>query len=195
MPTPTRERADLQRERRSAETARLASICWGDLVVQRRDDWLTPPYILDALGPFDLGPCASLAMPWATATRQYTVEEDGLQQQWSGRVWLNPPYSNAAAWVKRLSRHGIGTALVFARTETSWWFESVWGHGTLALFLRGRVTFRAPDGSPSRNGHSTSPSVLVAYGERDAVALEAATERRLLVGHLVDLRRSPATPR
>ncbi|MDA8287229.1 MAG: DNA N-6-adenine-methyltransferase [Actinomycetota bacterium] len=66
-------------------------------------------------------------MPWATATRQYTVEEDGLQQQWSGRVWLNPPYSNAAAWVKRLSRHGIGTALVFARTETSWWFESVWG--------------------------------------------------------------------
>jgi hypothetical protein len=86
----------------------------------------------------------------------------------------------------RLAGHGCGTALVFARTDTAWWFASVWGRADLALFLRGRVRFCDATGQPSRSGHSTSPSVLVAYGEGDAVALELAVARGVLCGQLVD---------
>lgn len=34
--------------------------------------WLTPKYIIDELGPFDLDPCAADSMPWPTAKRMVT---------------------------------------------------------------------------------------------------------------------------
>lgn len=136
------------------------------------DEWLTPPEIIEALGPFDLDPCSPLDRPWDTAAHHLTVEDDGLDHDWAGRVWLNPPYSDVAPWMERLAQHGRGIAMVFARCETSWWFEHVWPHATAFLFLRGRVTFRRPDGSRPREGHNAGgPSVLIAYGEGDAGAL------------------------
>jgi len=33
-------------------------------------DWITPQYVLDALGRFDLDPCASLTQPWPPAYRK-----------------------------------------------------------------------------------------------------------------------------
>lgn len=52
------------------------------------DEWLTPPKILQALGPFDLDPCAPVNRPWATAARHYTVADNGLAMPWHGRVLL-----------------------------------------------------------------------------------------------------------
>lgn len=146
------------------------------------DEWLTPPGLVAALGPFDLDPCSPVERPWPTAARHLTVYDDGLDEPWEGRVWLNPPYSQIEAWMARLAAHGQGTALVFARTETAWWFDSVWGHAGAALFLKGRVTFLRGDGSaPASN--SGGPSVLLAYGELDASRLAASQ----LPGALVDL--------
>lgn len=106
------------------------------------DEWLTPPVILNALGSFDLDPCAPHDLPgWTRCARYYTASDDGLSAPWDGDVWLNPPYSDAARWMARMAAHGQGVALVFARTETRWWFESVWPHATALLFLSGRVSF------------------------------------------------------
>jgi hypothetical protein len=136
------------------------------------DTWLTPPEILEALGPFDLDPCAAPEpRPWPTAARHIARPENGLTAIWAGRVWLNPPSSReAAAWIGRLARHGYGTALIFARTETTWFVKHVWRAATAALFLHGRLYFHRPDGSraPANSG---APSVLVAYGEHDAKQL------------------------
>lgn len=134
------------------------------------DEWLTPPDLLAALGPFDLDPCAPIDPPWDTAAKHYTIEDDGLRQEWSGRVWLNPPYSTAARWLARLADHGAGTALIFARTETRLWFDHVWPHASGLLFLRGRLHFHYRDGRRA-TANSGAPSVLVAYGDRDAAAL------------------------
>lgn len=133
------------------------------------DVWLTPPSILAALGPFDLDPCAAPEpRPWATARRHIALPDDGLTAEWRGRVWLNPPYSSqAVVWMRRLAAHAHGTALVFARTETSWFVDSVWRAATGLLFLHGRVTFLRPDGS-SASDNAGAPSVLVAYGKADA---------------------------
>lgn len=136
------------------------------------DEWLTPPHILKALGPFDLDPCTPAGgMPWPTAERMLTVEEDGLSAPWGPAelVWLNPPYSDVEPWMARLARHGHGIALVFARTETAWWFESVWPHCSMLLFLKGRLTFHRGDGTASKAGHNAGgPSVLIAYGPEAA---------------------------
>lgn len=140
----------------------------------KRDEWLTPPYILRALGEFDLDPCASVTRPWPTAKKHLTAFENGLCAPWRGRVWLNPPYGKESPkWMRRLAEHGNGTALIFARTDTAAFFPWVWEYASAILFLKGRLHFHFTDGtqSPANCG---APSVLVAYGRANAEALQAS---------------------
>jgi hypothetical protein len=128
-------------------------------------EWLTPPEILRALGPFDLDPCAPAARPWDIAKRHYTKAEDGLSLPWEGVVWVNPPYSakNCERWLRRLSEHGSGFALVAARTETDWFQRWVFGSAKAVLYLRGRLYFHKPDGTRA-SGNAGHGSVIAAYG-------------------------------
>lgn len=141
----------------------------------RTDTWLTPRAIIDALGPFDLDPCAAPdPKPWPTADTHYTwPAQDGLILPWFGRVWLNPPYGRAlGTWLQRLARHGRGTAFTFARTETKAFHDHVWNEADAVLMLRGRISFCYPDGRPGRNGGE--PSALIAWGAEDVERLMAS---------------------
>ncbi|MGQ9375493.1 DNA N-6-adenine-methyltransferase [Acinetobacter tandoii] len=136
------------------------------------DEWLTPPHVLNALGSFDLDPCSPVDRPWPTAARHLTIHDNGLSQQWQGRVWLNPPYGQQAAqWLARLADHGRGMALIFARTETAMFFEHVWEKATALLFLKGRLHFHYVDGTRAA-ANGGAPSVLIAYGANDAEILK-----------------------
>ncbi len=136
------------------------------------DEWLTPPYIIEALGPFDLDPCSPISRPYDTAAHHYTIEDDGLSQPWEGRIWLNPPYGmEAARWLERLAGHGDGIALIFARTETRTFLNQIWERADALLFLAGRISFHRADGSGGLN--SGAPSVLVAYGMWAVAALNS----------------------
>ena len=134
------------------------------------DEWLTPPHIIAALGEFDLDPCAcSEPRPWATAKRHYTRGDNGLRQPWDGRVWCNPPYGGPSVvgpWMRRMKDHGRGTALIFARTETEVFHDTVWERATGVLFFVGRLYFHRRDGSRAV-ANAGAPSCLVAYGQRD----------------------------
>ncbi|MTJ93864.1 MAG: adenine methyltransferase [Desulfovibrio sp.] len=135
--------------------------------------WLTPHFILDALGTFDLDPCAApLPRPFPTAINHYTeADGDGLLRPWFGRIWLNPPYGKAMGrWMMRLAEHGRGSALIFARTETADFFRAIWQRADALLFLRGRLTFLGADGKPAK-ANGGAPSVLVAYGQEDVERL------------------------
>lgn len=135
------------------------------------DVWLTPPAIVEALGPFDLDPCSPIDRPWDTAAKHYTKEDDGLSFEWEGRVWMNPPYGAAAAtWLERLAKHGDGIALVFARTETRMFFDWVWPYASAMLFIEGRLHFHRPDGTRAA-ANSGAPSVLIAYGHESGQRL------------------------
>ena len=193
-----------------------------------KDEWLTPPDLVRALGPFDLDPCAPVPSrrPWATAAQHYSIEGNGLLLPWSGRIWLNPPYGTEThRWMARLAEHGDGIALIFARTETATFFESIWGKAHAALFLKGRVTFheftcsvcgkglshkshrkekpRTPSlghedyhtAIPGRDtikaeASAGAPSVLIAYGDRNAAALRTSG----LAGCYIDLSSSLIIP-
>jgi hypothetical protein len=52
--------------------------------VNEKDVWLTPPEIIEALGPFDLDPCAAINQPWPTAKNHFTLHDNGLVQPWGG---------------------------------------------------------------------------------------------------------------
>jgi hypothetical protein len=128
---------------------------------------LTPKWLIDALGPFDLDPCAALSRPWNCARTNWTEADDGLALEWHGLVWLNPPFDRyqVGKWIQKLAEHGNGIALVHARTEADW-FQPIWRSASLALFLRKRLKFCRPDGS-EQPANSGAPAVLAAFG-RDA---------------------------
>lgn len=86
-----------------------------------RDERYTPKSVFDTLGiTFDLDVCAPAGgVPWVPAARYFTLADDGLSQPWEGRVWMNPPYSNATPWVRRFIEHANGICLV-GHAKSAW---------------------------------------------------------------------------
>jgi hypothetical protein len=124
---------------------------------------ITPRWILDATGPFDLDPAAADPRPWDCAAINWTTR--GLDREWFGFVYLNPPFDRyeVGTWIARLARHGSGICLLHARTEAAW-FEPVWQHAAAVLFLADRIKFCRPDGSEQPH-NSGAPPILVAFGD------------------------------
>jgi len=147
----------------------------------KNDEWLTPPYILEALGQFDLDPCAPIVSPFNTANNNFTIETDGLTQNWFGRIWCNPPYGlEATKWLQKLTEHGNGIALIFARTETKMFFDHVWNKADALLFIEGRLFFHHVTGEKAKS-NSGAPSVLVAYGKNNVASLKHCGIRGKLI--------------
>ena len=137
-----------------------------------KDEWLTPPSIIEALGSFDLDPCAPISPPWNLFPTTYTIEDNGLKQQWSGRVFMNPPYGKQTGlWLEKLTEHGNGIALIFARTETKMFFDHVWKKADAVFFFDGRLFFHHVDGTKAKS-NSGAPSCLVAYGKNNVESIE-----------------------
>jgi|GEM_PF-707220 hypothetical protein len=146
-----------------------------------KDEWLTPQYIIQALGVFDLDPCSPITRPWDTAKKHYTVLDDGLTKNWEGRVFCNPPYgAETGKWLKKCSQHENVIALVFARTETKSFFEHVWPKAYGVLFLKGRIKFYDVTGKESKNS-AGAPSCLIAYNEDSFIDLMSCGLKGCLV--------------
>lgn len=95
-----------------------------------------------------------------------------------------------------MRQHGNGILLVFARTETAWFHDNIFGSPASAiLFLRGRLQFHRQDGSliltkRGKISNAGAPSCLVAYDHRSVsknnrLALQEAQSR--IGGHLIHL--------
>jgi phage N-6-adenine-methyltransferase len=131
------------------------------------DDRETTPEVFKPLHErfrFTIDVAASAAN--AKLPRFYTLEEDGLAQDWSGeRVWCNPPYSDIAPWVQKANheiwgregapaRHSPGNPSRFGGRR---WWEPARRAGTLAVeFLPGRMRF-IPPGEDSVKPNSRPP--------------------------------------
>lgn len=136
-------------------------------------EWYTPESVFAALGlTFDLDPCAPPGgLPWVPAKRSFSRADDGLAQPWHGRVWVNPPYGRGIEeWMRKLAEHGDGIALVFCRSDTRWWQESL-RSADAVCFIRGRLRFVRGADRTQPPGVSPAPSVLLAYGPECAAAL------------------------
>jgi hypothetical protein len=162
----------------------------GESHTMKTDEWFTPPYIVDALGKFDLDVCTSKKRPFTFAEHNFTKKENGLNQEWFGRVWCNPPYGyEAKKWLDKLSQYGNGICLLFARIETKMFFEYVWNNinANSVFFFKGRLSFYDIKGI-ERVNNGGAPSCLVAYGRRNANAIRLAWRKGDIVGKLIDLR-------
>lgn len=109
-------------------------------------EWATPDslfqQVADEFGPFDLDACATAEN--AKAARYFTKSDNGLLKDWTGTVWMNPPYGREIGkWVRKAFDAAKAGARVIcllpARTDTAWWHDFVM-HGTVR-FIRGRLKF------------------------------------------------------
>lgn len=157
-----------------------------------KDEWLTPPEIIKAVGSFDLDPCAPIKRPWEMAAKHLTPYEDGLKTDWGGcqtRIWLNPPYGTfTAKWMQKMAMHNNGIALIYCRTETASFFPWVWNHATGIFFFSHRLFFYHVSGKKATKP-AGAPSCLVAYNDDNANALWLAGADKRIKGSFVDLRR------
>ena len=99
--------------------------------------WLTPPSIIEALGPFDLDPCCPSNMPWRTATQMISLPDNGLLADWSGkRVWCNPPYGREAIpFLRKMAENTNGGGILsYLRGQTP-------PHGKISYFHTHTVYF------------------------------------------------------
>jgi phage N-6-adenine-methyltransferase len=136
-------------------------------------EWYTPPHIIAAvvvaLGAIDLDPCADPGCTVPAGTH-FTEEDDGLSRDWSGHVYMNPPYGPAIpVWVAKLvaeveaKRVTAAVALIPARTETDWWASF---DARTVCFIHGRLAF-------SGQGAAPFPSAVIYLGQDDATFVKA----------------------
>lgn len=116
------------------------------------DDFYTNPLVIKAavhaMGGIDLDPAShAVANREVKAKRFYTIADDGLSKPWSGRVWLNPPFSQWSRWVpKILAEWGSGRiesmcALSAMRTVTAHYFGPLMLAADAWCVIRGRIRF------------------------------------------------------
>lgn len=137
-------------------------------------EWLTPRWIVEALGIFQLDPCAVHCGPWLLAENNYDIFADGLSLDWNGwRTFMNPPFDRyvVTEWYRKMAENNNGIALQIGKTETKWFKDYVKPIATSMLFMDKRFHFLYRDGSPAEANCGGSP-VLVAYGEDNSDAIE-----------------------
>ena len=141
--------------------------------------WLTPPEFLSKLGLFDLDPCAAINRPWDCAKTNYTIIDNGLEQNWFGRVWCNPPYgSEAGAFLKKFSEYkGPGLCLIFVRSDTKVWHEYILSTAKYIFFIKGRLKFCKIDGSQC--AAANAPSCLIAWDSSELPLLKKLEDEGL----------------
>jgi len=127
------------------------------------DLWATPQGFFERLNKefsFQLDVCA---LPENAKCESYfSPDEDGLQQEWVGTCWMNPPYGREIGkWVKKAYESSLSGATVVcllpARTDTKWWHDYCM-KGEIRL-VKGRLKFGdAKDSAPF-------PNAVVIFGE------------------------------
>jgi hypothetical protein len=133
------------------------------------DSLYTPPEIFEALSvEFDIDVCApNEGLPWIPAKRFIGEQENGLEVDWSGIVWMNPPYSRPTPWVDKWLDHRNGFAfLPFAKAK---WFDKLWESEAASCLLYNRFTFITTE--LKRKG-IYSPVAIWAIGESNITALK-----------------------
>lgn len=154
------------------------------LMTSNTDEWKTPTAVLErvlrAFPVIDLDPCAERAnVKNVPAATHYTIDDDGLEYGWQGRVFANPPYSRVQAFADKvaLEAGNIAEAIVLvpARTETRWWRVIP---ASVVCFFDGRLRFIPENGEAK--GAATFPSAALYVGPDPAAFYFAFADMGLL---------------
>lgn len=125
------------------------------------NEWYTPTEFVDAaraaMGSIDTDPASNpQAQEWIKAGTYYTKDDSGLDKDWHGSVWMNPPYAQpligqfCTKVCDEYQTGNVNQAVVLVNNGT----ETKWGQRLLAAasavcFPSGRIKFIDQNGQPS----------------------------------------------
>ena len=137
--------------------------------LEQRDEHYTPKWVFDSLGVvFDLDVAAPIDnIDHVPALNRYT--EGSLEKDWTGLVWMNPPYSNATPWIDKFIDHSNGIALLHC--SRSKWFSHIWSTAEAVVAMPYNFYFDRPDGTIKRIAFQT---FMFSFGEQGNEALQRA---------------------
>jgi phage N-6-adenine-methyltransferase len=158
-----------------------------------KQEWYTPSQYIEAarkvMGAIDLDPASSdEAQKTVRAKRYLTAADNGLNHEWLGRVFLNPPYAaqEVSAFVRKLieeveaQRAEQAILLVNNCTDTSWFHEAFKSCAGVC-FTSGRISFDNPTGS---SASPTQGQAFFYFGERLREFVKVFSAFGLMAGRL-----------
>jgi hypothetical protein len=137
-------------------------------------EWYTPKKYIESarlvLGYFDLDPASNPhAQQTIMAKNYHTVSDDGLTKPWSGKVWLNPPFTARVInkFIDKIVTHYLSGEIVEAivltnnASDTSW-FQSAAKTAQAVCFTAHRISFYKGNG---QNSNPTNGQSFFYFGE------------------------------
>lgn len=120
------------------------------------NEWYTPDEFIvaarEVMGRIDLDPASNpIANEHVQAAVYYSIEDDGLTKQWTGKVWMNPPYESkliiqfAEKLCSEYTAGNVQEAIVLVNnaTETKW-FQGIAHRARAICFPQSRIRFWYP---------------------------------------------------
>ena len=145
-------------------------------------EWYTPGQYIEAarqvMGAIDLDRASCKAAQKAVKARRFfSLDDDGLAQPWSGRVFLNPPFHMPAIrrFVFRLcdfvESKAVSEAILLTNdnTDTTWWQRAA-ALSSAICFHSKRIAFYNSAGKWSA---PTNGQTLFYFGPRTSVFVDA----------------------
>lgn len=137
------------------------------------NEWWTPAEYIQAvrevMGEIDLDPASTPeANKIVGAKRIFTEDDDGLSQDWTGRVFLNPPWGKLCReFVARLYEFlgsGVDEAVVLVNSNSADtdWFQPLF-NGVMC-FTDHRIDFNSPEEKATSSTHG---SCFIYFGPHD----------------------------
>jgi hypothetical protein len=118
----------------------------------------TPAFYVAAarqvLGTIDVDPASNpMAQETVKAAKYFTVDDSGLEREWHGNIWLNPPYHRKLQplfvdkLVEEIRAGHVKQAIMLTNNSSDTeWFRIAADASTLICFTMGRVGFTTPTG-------------------------------------------------
>lgn len=131
------------------------------------DEWYTPPQVFRALGcsfDTDVASPGRSVTPWIPA--HTFIQAGSLTADWSGFVWMNPPFgarNGLVPWLEKFFAHGNGIALTPDRTSAPWWQQYA-PRAELILFVAPKLKFIDAKGVAGKS--PAQGTCLMAIGKR-----------------------------